>query len=167
MDWFGLDVFNAEHFDQSLPDTLRGGLLTRKGKSERFLSMARSKHKPVYLNETSAAGVNITPDSIDSRNDWNGWFAKFWGFMDNHIEIKGFNYICQNWAGSPNPQWGDARIQNSPYITNWYKQEMRRPKYIHLHGSLPVSVTVVHDVPHAFELYQNYPHPFNPLTEIS
>jgi len=146
VDWFGLDVFDAEHFDQDLPD-YRNGVITKKGKSERFLAMARDKGKPVYLNETSAKGVTITADSLDSVHDWNAWFAKFWTFMDNHVEIKGFNYIDQDWEHTGYPGWGDARIENSPYITSWYREEMRRPKYIHLHAATPAAVEAAGDPP--------------------
>lgn len=164
VDWFGLDVFDADHFDQSLPDTINGGI-TKKGKSERFLAMARSKGKPVFLSETSAKGVDITADSLDSVNDWNAWFVKFWQFMDNHLEIKGFNYINQDWENTGYPGWGNARIQNSPYITAWYRQEMHQPRYIHLHSPL---VSVAQDVvlTQRFYLYQNYPNPFNSSTSI-
>jgi hypothetical protein len=164
VDWFGLDVFDAEHFDQTLPDTSRGAI-TRKGKSERFLAMARAKNKPVFLNETSAKGVTITADSMDSRNDWNNWFAKFWTFIGSHLEIKGFNYINQDWESTGYPGWGDARIQNSPYITGWYKQEIRNPKYIHLRSPV-TSVAQVHASPSHLRLHQNYPNPFNPATTI-
>ncbi|MBI5473299.1 MAG: T9SS type A sorting domain-containing protein [Ignavibacteriae bacterium] len=164
VEWFGLDVFDADHFDQSLPDTLRGAI-TRKGKSERFLAMARSKQKPVFLNETSAKGVTLTADSIDSRNDWNNWFAKYWFFIGRHLEIKGFNYINQDWENTGYPGWGDARIQNSPYITAWYRQEMQNPRYIHLRS--PITSARDRSVPtNAFALFQNYPNPFNPTTAI-
>jgi hypothetical protein len=130
-DWFGLDVFDAAHFDPSLPE-YNGGRITPKGKSERFLALAREKGKPVFMTETSAKGVTITPDSLDSLHDWAAWFAKFWEFMDDHVEIKGFDYINQDWESTGYPGWGDARIQNSPYVVAWYREEMRRPKYIHL-----------------------------------
>jgi hypothetical protein len=137
-DWFGLDVFNSQHFDQSLPDYERGQI-TRKGKSERFLAMARSKDKPVYMSETSAQGVNISADSLDSENDWNNWFAKFWEFIEVHPEIKGFSYIDANWPVHAYPNWGDARIENSPYVTHKYREEMHDPRYIHL----PVKIDTV------------------------
>ncbi len=131
VDWFGLDVFDVTHFDQSLPDYDRRGI-TKKGKSERFLAMAREKKKPVYLSETSAKGVNISSDYQDGVNDWNNWFAKFFDFIDKHKEIKGFNYINALWPESAYPGWGDARIQNNAFVTQKYREEMKKPKYIHL-----------------------------------
>ncbi len=131
VDWFGLDVFDTTHFDQSLPDYDRRGI-TKKGKAERFLGMAREKRKPVYLNETSAKGINITSNLTDGMNDWNSWFAKFFDFIDKHKEIKGFNYINAKWPQSAYPGWGDARIQNNSYITQKYREEMKNSKYIHL-----------------------------------
>jgi hypothetical protein len=166
VDWFGLDVFDPQHFDQSLPDKDRRGI-TKKGKSERFLAMARAKSKPVYLNETSAKGMNISNDSSDGINDWNNWFAKFWRFFDAHQEIKGFNYINANWPVSAYPDWGDARIQNNPNVTAKYREEMRKSRYIHL--PTPGITSVGSDVsvlPGEFRLEQNYPNPFNPITTI-
>jgi hypothetical protein len=165
VDWFGLDVFDAEHFDQELPD-YRNGVITKKGKSERFLAMARAQGKPVYLNETSAKGVTLTADSLDSVNDWHGWFAKFWVFMDNHVEIKGFNYINQDWESTGYPGWGDARIQNSNYITSWYREEMRRPKYIHLHEGAVTSVGAGSDVTGRLIPAQIHPNPCSMTTSI-
>jgi hypothetical protein len=131
VDWFGLDVFDTSHFDQSLPNFDRRGI-TKKGKSERFLALARNKAKPVYLNETSAKGINITPDSLDGINDWNSWFKKFFEFIDSHEEIKGFNYINALWPQNAYPGWGDARIQNNKFIISKYVEKLKEPKYIHL-----------------------------------
>ncbi|MBK8484554.1 MAG: T9SS type A sorting domain-containing protein [Saprospiraceae bacterium] len=134
VDWFGLDVFDADHFDQALPDFNRTEI-TKKGKSERFLAMARLKSKPVYLSESSAKSIHISADATDGLNDWNQWFAKFWQFISVHTEIKGFSYINANWPVNAYPNWGDARIQNNLYITNRYKEEMKKSKYIHLKTS--------------------------------
>ncbi|MBM2814033.1 MAG: hypothetical protein HW421_795 [Ignavibacteria bacterium] len=134
-DWFGLDVFDADHFDKAKPDFDRG-TITKKGKSERFLAMARTKGKPVFMSETSAKGINISNDNQDGINDWNNWFAKFWEFIDLHKEIKGFGYINANWPAGAYPNWGDSRIQNSPYVTGKYKEEMKNPKYIHLNQQM-------------------------------
>jgi hypothetical protein len=167
VDWFGLDVFDAEHFDQSLPDYERG-TITRKGKSERFLSLARTKGKPAYMSETSAKGVNISNDTNDGINDWNKWFKKFWEFIAVHKEIKGFGYIDANWPAGAYPNWGDARIQSSQYITEQYKEEMRKPKYIHLRPNFITSAKENENtsVPDKIILWQNCPNPFNPTTTI-
>jgi hypothetical protein len=130
-DWFGLDVFNPEDFDQSLPD-YRRGIITPKGKSERFLAMAREKGKPVFLSETSAKGMNISNDYQDGINDWDNWFAKFWHFIEVHGEIKGFCYINTSWPDHAYPGWGDARIQNNTYVGEKYVEEMKKSRYIHL-----------------------------------
>jgi hypothetical protein len=167
VDWFGLDVFDSDHFDQSAPEYNRG-IITRKGKSERFLSLARAKGKPVYLSETSAKGINISSDANDGINDWNSWFKKFWEFIDVHKEIKGFGYINANWPAGAYPNWGDARIQNSQYVTEKYREEMRKPKYIHLSTTSLTSVKERDDrlLPAEIYLFQNYPNPFNPSTTI-
>ncbi|OGU40023.1 MAG: hypothetical protein A2X61_01990 [Ignavibacteria bacterium GWB2_35_12] len=137
-DWFGLDVFHPNHFDASLPDFDRGQI-TRKGKSERFLQMARSKGKPVYMSESSAQGMNISADSTDGVNDWNNWFAKFWEFIETHTEIKGFSYIDANWPPGAYANWGDSRIEKNAYVTQKYREEMHDPRYIHL----PVKIDTV------------------------
>lgn len=138
VDWFGLDLFNADDFDLAAPDSSRSGI-SRKGKSERFLAMARAHGKPVYMSETSAKGVNISADAADGIADWNAWFAKFWEFIAVHPEIKGYSYINANWPDRAYPGWGDARIQNSAYVTEQYRIEMRKPRYIHLPTSSSTS----------------------------
>jgi hypothetical protein len=106
--------------------------------------MAREKGKPVFMSETSAKGMNISSDEQDGINDWKDWFAKFWEFIAVHKEIKGFNYINANWPVSAYPGWGDSRIQNSAYVAQKYREEMKKPKYIHLPtktGSLLIPLT--------------------------
>lgn len=98
IDWFGLDVFQAKHFDPSLPE-IKNGQITEKGKSERFLTMAREHGRPVFLAETSGFFVHILPDSSDPglvENDWNAWFEIFFNWMASHSEIKAFVYLNQD-----------------------------------------------------------------------
>ncbi|MFZ1730102.1 MAG: T9SS type A sorting domain-containing protein [Bacteroidota bacterium] len=166
VDWFGLDLFDPQDFDMSLPDYSRG-TITRKGKSERFLAMARAKGQPVYMSETSAKGMNITADASDSQSDWDAWFAKFFEFIAAHKEIKGYSYIDANWPEQAYPDWGDARIQNSPDLSAWYRDEMHKPKYIHLPSAGTNGVGETHFRPDIVTLHQNYPNPFNPTTIIS
>jgi hypothetical protein len=159
VDWFGLDVFDTGHFDLALPDSDRG-LITKKGKAERFLEMARAKNKPVFMSEVSAIRINITPNINDATGDWNSWFAKYWEFIGGHGEIKGFGYINANWPAGAYPGWGDARIQNSPDLAGWYRQEMRKPQYIHLPtaGSAGTESVLIQLAPAV--LYPVRPNPF-------
>ncbi|MBE0646039.1 MAG: hypothetical protein IH600_18295 [Bacteroidetes bacterium] len=166
VDWFGLDLFDPQDFDMSLPDYDRRGI-TRKGKAERFLAMARSKGKPVYMSETSAKGMNISADAADSQSDWDNWFAKFFDFISAHTEIKGYSYIDANWPEQAYAGWGDARIQNSPDISAWYRQEMHKPQYIHLPAAGPTGISRERIAAGDFVLNGNYPNPFNPTTTIS
>ena len=150
VDWFGLDLFDPEDFDPALPTHVRG-IITRKGKSERFLAMARDKGKPVYMSETSAKGMNITNDPQDGDADWFAWFAKFWDFITLHPEIQGFSYINANWPAQAYPGWGDARIENSSLLSERYRDELRKPRYIHLPTSGTVGIethqaAMVHDL---------------------
>lgn len=164
VDWFGLDLFDPEDFDLALPDYHRG-VITRKGKSERFLAMARSKGKPVYLSETSAKGMNLTADPGDSQSDWESWFAKFWAFISAHPEIKGFSYINANWPDHAYPGWGDARIQNSPLISSMYRKELKTQKYIHLPYTLSTGDHAAALADHVL-LHPNYPNPAHDNTTI-
>ncbi|MEX0736093.1 MAG: glycosyl hydrolase [Bacteroidota bacterium] len=167
VDWFGLDLFNNFDFLLSLPDYTQGGQITQKGKSERFLTMAREKNKPVFLSETSAKDINTSPDPQDGLNDWENWFKPFFEFIEAHPEIKGFNYINWNWSGIQTyASWGDARIENNSYILTAYKNELRKPQYLHPKESSITGLNQPAEVPSTFLLFQNYPNPFNPTTSV-
>jgi hypothetical protein len=165
VDWFGLDVFDVENFDEDAPREDRRGITT-KGKTERFLEMARLKGKPVYMSETSAIRINISSDPADGIEDWNDWFAKFWTFIDAHQEIKGFSYIDADWPEHAYPDWGDARIENSDYVSTRYREEMHRAKYIHLPWSGTSSTGFTAANPAGIMLEQNSPNPFRTETNI-
>jgi len=166
VDWFGLDVFDITDFDQSLPDST-GRNITPKGKSERFLAMARAKGKPVFLSETSAKDVNISSDYNDGVNDWNFWFVKFWNFIDVHKEIKGFCYINANWPTNSTTNWGNSRIQDNSYVTAQYKLEMKNPKYIHLHGYGCSGISGINEFPRSNQKLNIYPNPTNSFVNLT
>ena len=173
VDWFGLDPFDADHFDPSEPDSLRGGL-TKKGRTELFLRFAEARGKPVYLNELSARHVFITPDeqdedSSDGRDDWEYWFAPFFEFLDNHPNIKAFNYINLEWTLYQQwEHWGDARLQINSYIRNRWVAEISGDRYLHVGYNIDSTLSVMKDKPLLpFESNLTaYPNPFNGQTEI-
>ena len=132
VDWFSLDLFNSRDFHPDSANSKRGQL-TNKGKSEKFLAMARAKNKPVFLSEVSAAGTNITTDPVDGLVDWNAWFEPFFRFLAGHPEVKGYNYTNWDWSQYGQwKEWGDSRIEINPVILNKYRTEMRTARYIHL-----------------------------------
>ena len=166
VDWFSLDLFYVRDFH---PDSAgyRRGQLSTKGKSERFLALAREKGKPVFLSELSAAGTFVTTDFNDGMNDWNLWFVPFWRFLDEHPEVKGFNYINWDWTQFGQwKEWGDARIEVNPFIRMKYAEELRKPRFIHLRGAKTTGIESFVVPPSAFKLFQNYPNPFNGSTTI-
>lgn len=137
VDWFGLDVFPARDFDPDEPDTARNGQLSPKGKSELFLKWAREKGFPVYINETTSHSENIIPDDEDpglaeGEKIWNHWFEPFFRFMENHPEIKAFNYINLDWTPIDKwSHWGDCRLEINTYIRDKWIEKLDEPHFIH------------------------------------
>ncbi len=138
VDWFGHDVFRVDHFDPRVPD-IRRGRRTPRGKTERFLQMARRRGKPVFLSEAAAWFVDISPDDVDpdhsdGRRDWAGWFRIFFDWLAAHPEIKALCYLNEDWTRRRDPDQarrGNARIDVNTYILERYREEMRRSRYIH------------------------------------
>jgi len=137
VDWFGLDLFDADHFDPDLPDSTRNDL-TKKGRSEAFLEFAQERGKPVYLNELSARNVFITPDtadpdSADGKKDWETWFEPLFRFLDLHPSVKAFNYIDLEWTQIPQyATWGDARIEINSTIRERWIERLAGPRFLHI-----------------------------------
>ena len=137
VDWFGLDLFDADHFHPDLPDS-NGNRLTKKGRSEAFLQFAEQRGKPVYLNELSARGVNIVPDENDpdstqGKQDWMNWFDPFFRFLDLHPNVKALNYIDLDWTQIPKyVGWGDARIEINGYIKNQWIDKLTDSRFLHI-----------------------------------
>jgi hypothetical protein len=143
VDWFGLDVFDAGHFDPAVPLSDRRGL-TPRGRAEAFLEMARAHDKPVFLSEVAAVKIGITPDPADGDADWSAWFAKWFDWLGAHPEIKGFNIMAQDYTGTKYDRdygWGNARLQDNPIILARWIEHLRGPAFVH-RGQVVVSVPV-------------------------
>ncbi len=170
VDWFGLDVFQVEHFDPSLADSGRGGL-TKKGKSEAFLRFAEVRRKPVYLSEFSSIHTSSTPDSLDAdssdgRSDWDSFFVPFFRFVDNHPNIKGWNYIDINWSSInsyADQGWRDARLEINVILRENWAQMMTDQRFINAGWDITQAEDVKEFdlVVSEFELASPYPNPFN------
>jgi len=179
VDWFGLDLFQVEHFDPALPDSGRGGL-TKKGKSEAFLRFAEARGKPVYLNEFSAIHIEATPDSLDQdgadgRADWEAFFTPFFRFVGNHPGIKGWNYIDVDWnvvGHYGEDGWRDARLEINRVLRENWVAEMTGERYLHAGYDIAQEQSVHGDEsavspPRLTALFSAYPNPFNSTLKIS
>ncbi|HEX9891175.1 MAG TPA: hypothetical protein VGB28_03870, partial [Actinomycetota bacterium] len=135
VDWFGIDLFNHGHFTveedrEDEPGPYQNTL--------RFLDMARERGKPVFLSELSAVDAHITADAedpgfADGQADWALWFEPFFSFLEAHPEIKGFNYMSQDYRGTQYEEfdWGNARIQDNSYVLGRWLEEVRDDRFIH------------------------------------
>jgi hypothetical protein len=99
VDWYGIDIFSARHFDD--PDVAR------------FVSSAEARQKPLLLGETTPRG-----EGAQVAAAWNAWFEPLFRWMAATPQLKQFNYINWNWAergralNQPNwINWGDARLE--------------------------------------------------------
>jgi len=138
VDWFGHDVFKSTHFDPASAQAQRGAP-SPQAKTERFLSFASDRGKPVFLSETSAWFVNITPTAddpglIDGKQDWESWFQIYFDWMAAHSQIKAFCYLNEDWTTYKNPKdikRGNTHIENNAFILERYREEMQQVRYIH------------------------------------
>jgi hypothetical protein len=174
VDWFGLDIFDNDHFDPDLPDSL-GGRLTKKGRSEMFLRFANQRGKPVMLNETSARHIYITPDSLDPNredgiNDWGSWFEPYFEFIAGHPMIKSIEYIDLNWTlYDQYRDWGDARIEINTYIKDRWIEALSGGRFLHagydITSQTGTQRNTIDLAPDILNL-SCYPNPFNGITGI-
>jgi len=175
VDWFGLVPFDVDHFDPDTPDSVEQRerwVISKKGKTEKFLRFAEARGKPVYLNELTARHVWITPydEEVDSTHgsvDWEAWFAPFFEFLDNHPGIKAMNYINLDWTQYDHwEHWGDARLQINEYIRDRWVEELSGERFIHAGYEIPQAVyDNAEVVPEDFNL-STYPNPFNSYSTI-
>jgi len=119
VDWFGLDLFSAEHFSDPW--------------AYAFLDSAHAHQKPVMIGETTPRYVGVR----DGEPDWDAWFIPFFDYMHRRPEIKQFGYINWNWPfwssqlGINWFDWGDARLQTNAEVLNRYTAAINDSIYLH------------------------------------
>jgi len=109
-----------------------------------MLTFARRHGKPVFIAEASPVleTDNLFFDTdlkkeVIAQRAWQNWFVPFIATLNQNKDvIKAFSYINVNWSAQPmwvtNPtfQQVDSRIQMSEFITQKWKEEMYRPRYL-------------------------------------
>lgn len=111
---------------------------------EEMLTFARNHNKPVFIAEATPVlangGLYFDSDLSKERvakKAWSQWFVPFIKTLnDNKDVIKAFSYINLNWSDHPmwitNPvfQKVNSRIQDSPYISKKWVEEISKPRYL-------------------------------------
>lgn len=99
VDWYGIDIFSARHFDDPVVAA--------------FTASAAARRKPLMLGETTPRG-----EGAQTPRAWDAWFNPFFRWMSATPQLKQFNYINWDWAergralNQPNwVNWGDARLE--------------------------------------------------------
>ncbi|MCC5842740.1 MAG: hypothetical protein JJU05_00675 [Verrucomicrobia bacterium] len=114
VDWWGIDVFDAEHM--SAPGTLA------------LLKAAEAHGKPVMIGESTSRRVGVH----DGAESWAAWYAPYFGLIRSQPGIKAFCYINWNWAAYPMwHDWGDCRIEANAEVLARYRGEMGCGLYQH------------------------------------
>lgn len=109
-----------------------------------MLFFARKHNKPVFIAEaTPVSQIDNLYFNSDLKKEalektiWLNWFVPFFKTLeDNSDVIKAFSYINSDWAAQPmwttHPtfQKVDSRIQMSDYISQKWKEELQKPRYL-------------------------------------
>ncbi|MEO1652519.1 MAG: 1,4-beta-xylanase [Bacteroidota bacterium] len=111
---------------------------------EEMLTFARKHGKPVFIAEASPVmqtdnlyfDAELIKEAL-AKTVWQKWFVPFIQTLnENKDVVKAFSYINVNWPGQPmwvaNPtfQKVDSRIQVSDYVSQRWKKEMEKERYL-------------------------------------
>ncbi len=106
VDWWALNLFTPQGITAAATHV--------------FLQEAADSKHPVMIAESSPKGFNTTDAAVR-----DAWFAPYFGLLRAHPNIKAFCYIDWNWAAYPQwADWGDGRIEQSPDLLGWYRQQL-------------------------------------------
>ena len=110
-----------------------------------LLKIAKDHGKPVFIAETTPMLNRISrkeagPMDMDipeqAEEAWAKWFVPFFQHLEEHQDqIKAISYINANWKERPMWQVSpfgkiDARLQQSDYVSQLWRQEISKSKYI-------------------------------------
>ncbi|MBP9854818.1 MAG: hypothetical protein KBD53_08125 [Candidatus Omnitrophica bacterium] len=113
VDWVGVSYFSPYNTD---------GM-------KLIADLAKSLNKPLMMAEATPVKQNVKA----GEGTWKRWF----GFLFRHIDeynVKAVSYINSYWDAMPmweSMQWGDARVQENPYIKEQWMKTLSDPKYLH------------------------------------
>jgi len=134
IDWYGVDVFGRPEFSV-IPG--RRTSATISAPTRLLLAMAKRAGKPVIVGETTPFRMHIPPGSEDPRGDearriWREWFKPFTEWLDLNSQIKAVVMLSVDWSATRvYTSWGDARIQINPTLSEMWREELRRDRWIH------------------------------------
>ncbi len=113
-DWWGIDIFLPKHISSK--------------HTFRFLDAAIEHKKPVMICESTPKFVGV----LEGEKSWESWFEPYFDLVRTRNEIKGFCYINWDWSRYEQwSNWGDARLEENEAVLKRYRDEMRKPLYIH------------------------------------
>lgn len=118
VDWWGIDLFSPEHL--------------YSGGTKKFLEDAAARRYPVMIGESTPRWVQ----AIEGERSWDAWFARYFRLIKRNPHIKSFCYITYDWAkhykpGSTLHEWGDARVWKDSLVFARWREELKKPRYIH------------------------------------
>jgi hypothetical protein len=121
-------------------------------KQAKMIEFAEKKGKPVFIAEATPAIVDLVNDPEgntgltkefilsnpeQAKMAWNEWFVPFFKTVNDHPKtVKAISYINGNWR--IRPRWKvnntfkniDSRIQLSEELSQKWKTETNKPKYL-------------------------------------
>jgi acetyl esterase/lipase len=133
IDWFSIDWFNREDFTGPLTGGRRGGELTSHGRTQKFLDMAATYHKPVMIAESGPARYDLS-DPAQADAAWREWFEPYFQILAEHSEIKWFHLISFDWTRSSyyvQSGWKNNDFTASDTLMQRLIAELHKPRYLH------------------------------------
>ena len=113
VDWWGIDLFDAEHFDAE--DT------------KAFMQQAKEHEVPVMIGEATPRKIDLS----NSEQAWSSWFEPYFGFIYHYPQVKMASYINADWSSTFLPDWGNARLEQHPHIQELWNNEIEKPLFMY------------------------------------